>query len=187
MTTILAFSGSNSSISINQKLVECATQFLQHSEIKIIHLKDFPAPIYSHDIEENQGIPENIALLNSLIKEHDGLIISLPEYNSSITPVFKNTLDWISRLEVPILKNKPLLLMSTSEGKRAAISNFNHALSLMPRWGAEVISSYNLANFSEHINFLSTEITNSEEKTKLELAVRTFEERLIEIKKDKVL
>jgi chromate reductase, NAD(P)H dehydrogenase (quinone) len=95
MKKVLVFAGSNSRTSINQMLVTYASTLLKNTEATVIELKDYPAPVFSEDIEKNEGHPETLKALNELFKSHDGFIISLPEYNSSVSPVFKNTVDWI--------------------------------------------------------------------------------------------
>ncbi|MGE0560835.1 MAG: NADPH-dependent FMN reductase [Flavobacteriales bacterium] len=175
MKTILVFAGSNSSNSINQKLAVYAAGLLQNCELNIIELKDFTAPIYSADIEKEEGFPETMVLLNELMKNCDGMIISLPEYNSSMTPVFKNTADWISRIERPTFKDKPLLLLSTSAGKRGGQTNLNHIVSLMPFWGGKVIASYSLPSFNENMDLESMELKDGEEKETLLSAVNLFQ------------
>jgi len=41
--------------------------------------------------------PENATKLKQLFLDHDGLLITSPDYNSSITPLLKNLIDWVSR------------------------------------------------------------------------------------------
>ena len=152
MAKVLVFSGSNSSSSINQQLAIYAFAFLKECEIKIIHLKDYPAPVYSMDQELRGEFPTTIRELNKLFKEVDAMLISLPEYNSGITPVFKNTMDWISRLEKPTLKNKAVCLLGTSPGARGAKTNLEHVSKiLINRWGGQLTSTFSLPNFDEHL------------------------------------
>jgi NAD(P)H-dependent FMN reductase len=49
------------------------------------------------DLEAREGLPANAQRLKALFKAHDALLIASPEYNSSIPPLLKNTLDWVSR------------------------------------------------------------------------------------------
>ena len=56
-------------------------------------------PIYNGDDEEAHGLPEKAVELKKLFIEHDGFFIAAPEYNSSITPLLKNSLDWVSRFQ----------------------------------------------------------------------------------------
>lgn len=175
---ILVFAGSNSSTSINQQLAKYAGTLLKNNSFTVIELKDFPAPVFSEDIEKEEGYPETMKALNALFNEHDGFIISLPEYNSSITPVFKNTVDWISRIERPTFKDKPVLLLSTSNGARGAMTNLANVESLMPRWGGKVTGTFSLPSFTENMNENKTEIKNEFERAKLENCVKTFEANL---------
>ena len=176
MAKVLVFSGSNSSTSINQQLAIYASTFLSGCEIKIIHLKDYPAPVYSMDQELRGEFPETMRELNEIFKEVDAMLISLPEYNSGITPVFKNTMDWISRLEKPTLKNKPVCLLATSAGKRGAKTNLLHAAGvLLPRWGGIVTSTFSLPNFDDHLVNGMLHLEKEEEK-ELRSAINKFQE-----------
>lgn len=100
---ILAFAGSLRTDSFNKKLVKIAVQGAQAAgaEVTYIDLRDFPLPIYDGDLESQDGLPENALKLKNLMYQHDGLLISAPEYNSSISGTLKNTLDWISRQASP--------------------------------------------------------------------------------------
>lgn len=171
MKRILAFAGSNSSKSINQQLVKYAATLVKGHETKIIDLRDYPAPIYCIDIEENEGFPAKMKELNLLFKECDGFIISSPEYNGSIPPVFKNTIDWISRIERPTFKNKPMLLMSTSTGERGGKTNLEYVESKMPRWGANVVATFSLANFFQNMDQKGNNLNSIDEKGKLIKAI----------------
>lgn len=175
MAKVLVFSGSNSFTSINQQLAIYAAALLTGYEIKIIHLQDYPAPVYSMDMEKRGEFPQSMRDLNELFKNVDAMLISLPEYNSGITPVFKNTMDWISRIEKPTLKNKPVCLMATSAGQRGAKTNLAHVAEvLLPRWGGLVTSTFSLPNFDEHL-VNGTLVLEGEEKEMLKIALGKFE------------
>src|SRR5262249_37716211 len=59
-------------------------------------LFDYPLPIYDADSAETAGPPPNALKLKQLMSAHQGVFIASPEYNASITPLIKNTIDWIS-------------------------------------------------------------------------------------------
>ncbi len=74
MNKILAFTGSNSSKSVNRKLLEYALKKVQSLDVTLIDLRDFPAPIYCMDIEEDSGIPFEVLRLRGLFDQADGYV-----------------------------------------------------------------------------------------------------------------
>jgi chromate reductase len=104
MTTtprILAFAGSLRTGSYNKKLVRVAATGAERAgaEVTVIDLADFDLPIYNGDLEDRDGIPADAMRLKEMFRDHHGLLISAPEYNSSITAALKNAIDWVSRPE----------------------------------------------------------------------------------------
>ena len=119
---ILAFAGSTRPDSLNKKLVKIAAAGARASgaEVTELDLRDLPLPLYDGDLEAKEGLPANAQKFKELLLTHQGLLISAPEYNSGISGVLKNAIDWASR---PILGEAPLAcvvgkaaLMSTSPG-----------------------------------------------------------------------
>jgi NAD(P)H-dependent FMN reductase len=104
---ILAFAGSLRHGSYNKKLIAIAAQGARETgaEVTLIDLRDFPLPIFDEDLERAEGLPAKARDLKDLFLGHQGLLLSCPEYNSSITAVLKNTIDWVSR---PVPNEKPL-------------------------------------------------------------------------------
>ncbi|MFL5328354.1 MAG: NADPH-dependent FMN reductase [Gemmataceae bacterium] len=96
---ILAFAGATRSESFNKKLIRVMAALARDAgaEVTLIDLRDFPMPLYDGDLEQEKGLPENALRLKEMFKAHHGFLISAPEYNSSITAVLKNTIDWVSR------------------------------------------------------------------------------------------
>lgn len=150
MKRILAFAGSNSKNSINQKLVEEAVKHFSELEVILISLRDYEAPIYGIDYEHEIGFPTKMVELHELFQEVDGFLVGLPEHNGSMPAVLKNTLDWVSRQGGKIFQNKPVVFIGTSPGKRGAASAMKHMLEIVPHRGAEVVGHYSLPNFNEH-------------------------------------
>ena len=96
---ILAFSGSSRKESWNRKVLNVAVQGARDAgaEVTVVNLGDYPMPIYDADWHEANGVPENMLKLRALMMQANGLLIASPEYNASITPLLKNTLDWLSQ------------------------------------------------------------------------------------------
>ena len=152
MKKILTFSGSNSSKSINQALVKHVTSFVKNNKVTEIDLRDYPLPLYSLDIEENEGIPENARKLKQLFDKHDAFIISLPEHNTSMTAFFKNTIDWLSRIQMSLFNNKPILLLSASPGPGGGRSVLAQAETVLSGYLAgKVIGKLGLAKFYDSV------------------------------------
>jgi len=105
---ILAFAGSVRKDSYNKKLLAVAVQAARNAGLEVTHidLADYPLPLYNADLEAADGMPDNAGKLKTLFLAHQGLLIASPEYNSSFTPLLKNTIDWLSR---PASDNEPML------------------------------------------------------------------------------
>ena len=97
---ILVFAGSIRTGSYNARLAGLAVRELALLEIEAtrVSLADFPMPIYNGDLEAKSGPPENAIKFKRLMTAHQGIFIAAPEYNSSVPPLPKNTLDWVSRV-----------------------------------------------------------------------------------------
>ncbi|AZQ59342.1 NADPH-dependent oxidoreductase [Maribacter sp. MJ134] len=147
MKKIITIAGSNSQKSINKMLIAYTTTLLKDVEILTIDLNDYILPIYGEDFEAENGIPTAVKRLNEIINSADGFIISLAEHNGSYAAVFKNTIDWLSRLDMKIWKEKPMLLMATSPGGRGGATVLQTANTSFPFLGARIIDTYSLPSF----------------------------------------
>ncbi len=96
---VLAFAGSARKDSFNKKLVRAAAEGVRSAGcgVTVIDLAEYPLPIMDEDLEAASGLPENALKLKKLFLEHQGLLISAPEHNSSVTALLKNVIDWVSR------------------------------------------------------------------------------------------
>src|SRR3954462_14375996 len=98
---ILVVPGSLRTGSLNARLAAAAAyQFAQAgADVTRISLDDFPLPLYDADLQTKSGVPKNAVNLKRMIGVHHGVLIVTPEYNSSVPPLVKNTLDWVSRVQ----------------------------------------------------------------------------------------
>ncbi len=144
----IAFAGSNSSKSINQKLIYYAAS--QIDSVEIIHLTNYNIPMYSMDIEEDKGIPEAVKKLDAKLATADYFIISVCEHNGNMSAFFKNIMDWLSRHNHKFMDNKKITLFSTSPGKGGGASALAAAQKMLPYFGAEIIATASLPSFYQN-------------------------------------
>ena len=125
---ILAFAGSTREGSYNKKLVRIGADAVRAAggEVTLIDLRDYPMPLFDEDLEEREGLPDGVLRFRELMVANDALLISSPEYNSSISGVLKNAIDWASRQrtgERPLacFSGKVAALMAASPSWRGGI------------------------------------------------------------------
>ena len=144
---LLAFAGSTRKDSYNKKLVQIAAAAARSAgaDVEFLDLKNFPLPLFDEDLEKESGLPENARRLKKLFIAADGFLIASPEYNSSISGVLKNTLDWISRPvpgEAPLagFMGKSAVLMSASPGGFGGLRGLVHVRSILGNIGVLVLA-----------------------------------------------
>ncbi|MBT8188382.1 MAG: NAD(P)H-dependent oxidoreductase [Croceitalea sp.] len=148
MAKILAFAGSNSSTSINFKLVKYTISTIRNHDIQVMDMSKYTLPMFSVDLEKESGYANALVELKDDIQQADGLILSVNEHNGNPSAFFKNVLDWLSRVELKFLDNTKILLMSTSPGRRGASSSMEIINNSLPRFGGEVVATFSLPSFN---------------------------------------
>lgn len=148
MSNILAFAGSARSGSFNRKLLEFVAELARErgAAVTTVDLRDFPLPIYDGDLEVSDGIPAAAESFYQLLKSHAGFLIACPEYNSSITPLLKNTIDWASRPRagdppLAAFQGKVAGLVATSPGALGGLRGLVHVRAILGNIGVHVIPS----------------------------------------------
>lgn len=141
---VLLFAGSNRAGSFNVKLAQAANKILADNGAltTMISLADYPLPILDEDWHKENGDPANALKLARQFAAHDAVFIAAPEYNSSITPLLKNTLDWLS-----VIKADPkpyagltVALGAASPGALGGIRGLYHLRSVLMNVGAQIIT-----------------------------------------------
>lgn len=130
---LLFLAGSAREASYNKRLARLGAEIAEANGIPstFADLGDYPMPLYDADLQAIKGIPENARKLEALFKVHTGIFIACPEYNASITPLLKNTLDWISRIKnegeepLAVFKTRVFALGSASNGGLGGLRGLN--------------------------------------------------------------
>lgn len=178
---ILAFAGSTRKGSFNKKLLRVAVESLRQAgaEVTEVDLADYDMPILNQDDEAANGLPPAAKALQDLLFEHDGLFLACPEYNSSITPLLKNTLDWISRpngdrASTAGFRGKPVALVSASGGALGGLRGLRHVREILGNIGMLVLPGQ-LALNKAHEAFTSEgELAEPAQKKALESVTKAL-------------
>jgi NAD(P)H-dependent FMN reductase len=179
MTRILILSGSARRDSVNLKLAQAAARLATAAgaEADVWDPRAAAIPLYDGDLEAEQGLPEVVVSLKQQFMQADGLLFCSPEYNSSITPMLKNLIDWVSR---PASEDEPPLacyrgkvagLLAASPGALGGLRGLVHLRAILGNIGVHVVptqfamgSAYD--KFSE-----SGELIDEESRGRLEAVV----------------
>lgn len=118
---LLLFAGSIRTGSYNTALAALAAKECTRlgATITLTSLRDHALPLYDGDAEAADGAPEAAIALARLFTAHAGIFIACPEYNASVTPLLKNTIDWVSRVKTDGMqpfKNRVFALGAASSG-----------------------------------------------------------------------
>lgn len=178
---ILVIPGSLRAKSYNVRLAALASKqlTLADADVTRISLVDYPLPIYDADTAEESGPPHNAFKLKQLMSAHQGIFIASPEYNASLTPLIKNTIDWISvvreRGEPPLAayQNRVFALGGASP-RRSGASHSLLALRqvLAVGCGALVLAEQVMVSNAEHAFDDMDELTDTGAANQLKVVVR---------------
>jgi NAD(P)H-dependent FMN reductase len=159
MTTprILALAGATRTNSWNKKLIRAGADAVRRAggEVTLIDLRDFAMPLYDGDLEAQDGLPPGARELKRLMVEHHGFLISAPEYNSSISAVLKNAIDWVSRPQpnepsAVAFRGKVAALLAASPGNLGGIRGLFTVRQILTVLGTLVIpTQFGLARANE--------------------------------------
>src|ERR1044072_8716908 len=116
MTKVLAISGSLRDSSYNTLLLRNAIE-LFGDDVVVEELDGLDGvPPYDED-DDGDRAPEAVRALRAAFAGADAVLISTPEYNSSVPGHLKNALDWVSRpLAANPLRNKHAVVIGASTG-----------------------------------------------------------------------
>ncbi|MFI2744168.1 NADPH-dependent FMN reductase [Zhouia sp. PK063] len=174
MKKILALAGSNSTQSINAKLLKFTIDQIYDYKVQFIKMADLPFPMYSEDEEKSSGFKNSLIELHNDIREAEGLLIAVNEHNGSMSAYFKNVLDWLSRFNRKFLDEKNVFILSTSNGIRGGIGALEQLEKMIPRFGGIVVEAYSLPKFSENFSLATNKVVDKNAKKVLEEKLNTF-------------
>ena len=138
---ILGIAGSLRSGSLNRELLRLAS--LSAPDGIELDLWDGLRDIPPYDTDDEDGDPAAVEDFRNAVRAADAVLISTPEYNSSVPGQLKNALDWASRPEVLtcVFRNKPVAVMSASPGMFGGVWAQAETKKILGAMGARVVDS----------------------------------------------
>ncbi len=168
---IIAFAASNSKHSINRQLISHATQALE-ADVEILDLNDYQLPMFSVDLEEELGAsPEAAKAFFQKLGEADALLVSFAEHNGSYTAAYKNLFDWVSRIDMKVFQNKPMVLLATSPGPGGAKNVLAAAKNSAPHFAGKVVADLSVPSFYEVYDTENQRFTDKSMEAKVQAAI----------------
>jgi len=180
---ILVFAGSTRAGSFNRKLARAAAAAATAAGAQVteLELQDHPLPLYDGDLEA-RGMPDGVLHLKSVFKDHNALLIASPEYNSGVSGVLKNMIDWVSRPvqgepSLAAFRNKTAGIVSASTGALGGLRGLSQL-----RW---VLSNINVLVLPEQLAISKAESAFGESGTLVDPAqqakLAALSGRLVEV------
>jgi NAD(P)H-dependent FMN reductase len=138
---ILAFAASARRESLNRKFLALAVAAVTQAggQVTLLQPDDLGMPLYNGDLEDAEGIPPSAVKMVGLLGTHDALLVASPEYNSMITPMLKNTIDWCSRADENAFVGKVAAVISASPGIHGGARSLALAQQLLLKLGCHVV------------------------------------------------
>lgn len=171
---ILALAGSTRAASVNKLALAVAVKGAEEAgaDVTVIDLKDFPMPLMDEDLEASEGQPDAVTRLKALFDAHDGLLLACPEYNSSITPVLKNAIDWVSRSDeggsgLRYFSGKTVALLSASPGGLGGLRGLVHVRAILGNLGMFVVPTQTAVSSATKVFDENGDITDEGQKKRL--------------------
>jgi NAD(P)H-dependent FMN reductase len=120
---IAIIAGSTRRASVNSLLArEVARELASRDRDHVlVDLADHDMPIYHGDLEEEHGVPAPARELAEILRGSGALVVASPEYNGSFSPLLKNSLDWVTRIDMGVLRDTLIGLVAASPGRGGGV------------------------------------------------------------------
>jgi chromate reductase len=185
MSRIVVIAGSARKESVNRRLAVHAVGVAREigAEVTLVDPREHVLPLFDQDLEEAEGLPPAAKVVKQRLVEADAAIFCSPEYNSSVTPLMKNLIDWASRSEsddeppLAAFRGKVAGLLAASPGALGGLRGLVHLRSILGNIGMFVVpQQFALAGayekFGEH-GALTDEKARSQVKAVVAQVVET--------------
>ena len=172
---ICAISGSLREQSFNTKLLRAAARLAGDTmTIEVIRLNDIP--LYNGDDDTPDTQPQAVLDLAARLRTADGLVISTPEYNYSISGVLKNTIDWLSRVKGQPFNGKPVGILGAAAGQIGSARAQYHLRQVLVGLNPRVMNRPEFFMSAAHTRFDDQgNLTDTDSETFLQTYVTAFE------------
>lgn len=158
---VIAFGASTSETSINKEFAKWAAASLPNAEVTVLDLNEYPLPMFSVNVEKQEGIALPAEKFIADLQTADFLVVSIAEHNGAYTAAFKNLFDWSTRKELKFFAEIPMLLLSTSTGARGGLTALEIAAQRFPIHGGNIKAKFSLPSFNNNFK-VGEGITNEE-------------------------
>lgn len=111
---ILGIAGSLRLASHNKGLIRAAVE-LAPAGVIVEPAEIGGIPLYNADQDE-ENVPPAVRALKERVRAADAILFATPEYNYSVPGVLKNAIDWLSRGQERVLRQKPVAIMGATTG-----------------------------------------------------------------------
>ena len=181
---ILAFAGSTRKESFNKRLAKIALLAADKAgaETTFIDLHDYDMPLYSEDLLAEHGMPDGVIAFKEMLKNHNGFLITSPEYNGSLTGTLKNAIDWGTikadgEERMACWNGKIAGLLSASPGGLGGIRGLHHLRTILAGIGTFVLPNHLAVGNS------TTNLQNDEQITdeKLQLQLESLTHEMVRV------
>jgi len=146
---ILAFAGSTRKDSVNKRLAKVALFAAEKAGAKttFIDLHEYNMPLYCGDLLAEHGMPDGVIAFKEMLKNHNGFLITSPEYNGSLTGTLKNAIDWATikadgEERMACWNGKIAGLLSASPGGLGGIRGLHHLRTILAGIGTFVLPNH---------------------------------------------
>jgi len=169
---VIAFGASTSANSINKTLATFAAGLIEHAEVIVLDLNDYPVPLFSEDSEKTIGQPAGARQFLTDLAQADALVISFAEHNGHYPAAYKNLFDWATRINREVYQHKPAVYLATSPGPGGAASVLAAATNSARFFGGDVRASISVPRFYDNFDADKGELTDPGLRAQIEAAVK---------------
>ena len=104
----------------NMGMLRCAAEVMpENTSLELIDITEIP--LYREDMPK----PDSVKLMADKVREADGLVLAVAEYNYSYAPALKNALDWLSRENGELLAGKTCAMMGAAGGMGSSRAQYH--------------------------------------------------------------